>query len=397
MTVDLVPDEPSGVRSVDATKAWWPHSLASGAVGAAILHIERAHRGVSDWKPALAWLAAAVGKPIAVRASGGLFEGGPAVAFAVYTADRPMRAREALDRYVADLTRRRLQAAHARIAADELATITEYDLIYGLTGIGSFLLRHERHHGVLREVLSYLVALTKPMRVDGRTYPGWWTRAAPAAQSSPAFPRGHGNFGMAHGIAGPLALLALAKKQGVVVAEHDAAIGAICTWLDEWRHDDGRGPWWPEWITEAELRDGGLQRSGPHRPSWCYGTPGLARAQQLAALATGDTGRRRMAENAFARCLSDHAQLDRVTDGTICHGTAGLFQTAWRAAADAADSAISAHLPQLHAMLDHAMPAAPSGQNIGILNGAAGIALARHTAESATAPSSGWDACLLIA
>ncbi|MGH3622096.1 MAG: lanthionine synthetase LanC family protein, partial [Sciscionella sp.] len=59
---------------------------------------------------------------------------------------------------------------------------------------------------------------------------------------------------------------------------------------------------------------------GPLQPSWCYGTPGIARAQQLAALATGDTRRRHTAETALLGCLHDPNQLARIIDPGLCHG-----------------------------------------------------------------------------
>jgi len=45
----------------------------------------------------------------------------------------------------------------------------------------------------------------------------------------------HGNLGIAHGITGPLALLAVAMKRGVAVAGRAGAIGRICPWTDRWR------------------------------------------------------------------------------------------------------------------------------------------------------------------
>jgi hypothetical protein len=388
---------PDQIKCPDMTKAWWPKSLAGGAVGVALLHIERARRGIGGWDAAHAWLTVAARDHIATGAPGCLFEGGPAVAFAVNAAaDTPGKyahALVALDTYITDMTRQRLQDAHARIAAGRPTTLIEYDLIFGLTGIGSYLLRREQHHPLLAEVLSYLVALTKPLRIAGRAVPGWWTETGPTGRTSPDFPAGHGNLGMAHGIAGPLALLATAMRRGAIVDGHAEAIGTICAWLDQWRQDGPNGPWWPEWITAAELHDRRVHRVGPHRPSWCYGTPGLARAQQLAALATGDAARQHRAEQALARCLADPAQLDRITDDTICHGTAGVFQTAWRAASEAASPAIADQLPHLRGLL----PGTLSTANLGLLNGAAGVALALETAATDTAPASEWDACLLIA
>src|SRR5699024_1154281 len=96
---------------------------------------------------------------------------------------------------------------------------------------------------------------------------------------------------------------------------------------------------------------------GPPRPSWCYGTPGLARAQQLAGLALGDADRQRMAENALLACVADRTQLDRIRDASLCHGAAGLLHTAHRVARDAPPGMFDAHLPRLRTLLlDQARP-----------------------------------------
>ncbi|TMQ91274.1 hypothetical protein ETD83_31720 [Actinomadura soli] len=84
-----------------------------------------------------------------------------------------------------------------------------------------------------------------------------------------------------------------------------------------------------------------------------------------------------------------------MTDPGICHGHAGLYQTAWRAAHDATDPALAARLPVLADRLgQHARPDAARGS--GFLDGNAGAALALTTAAGDSAPTSGWERCLLI-
>lgn len=53
---------------------------------------------------------------------------------------------------------------------------------------------------------------------------------------------------------------------------------------------------------------------------------GLARAQQLAGLALGDTARTRLAEQSLAVCLGDRRQLDQLASVSLCHGWAGTLQ-----------------------------------------------------------------------
>lgn len=378
---------------------WYGQSLWTGTAGIALLHVERAHAGLTSWRTAHTWITAAAAADISGNRDGGLHLGVTPLAYLLHAAQADGTTRYAaqlgtLDRHVTTLAHHRLAAAHARVHRGDLPGFAEYDLLHGLTGIGVPLLHHAPGSDVLGRILDYLVRLTVPLRIDGETVPGWWVHHDPRRGDSAAFPDGHANLGIAHGITGPLALLARALRAGTVVDGHHEAIESISAWLDTWRIDTDAGPHWPEWITRDQVLTGRRTRPGALRPSWCYGTPGIARAQQLAALATGDTDRQQCAEHALARCLADPAQLARITDAGLCHGWAGLYQTAWRAARDARTPAIAAALPHLaDQLLQHARPA----NDASLLEGHAGLALALHTAaRPATLPLSGWDACLLI-
>lgn len=369
--------------------------LGSGAVGAALLHVERAASGLASWDTVRAWFTTIAGNGISAGPGASLYHGAPAVAFAMHgaagSAGRYQRALASLDASVAAITRRRLGQAHARIDREDRPALAEFDLINGLTGLGACLLRRDPGGGLIRQVLTYLVRLTEPLTRDG--LPGWWTGQAPTGSRPAHLPGGHGNFGMAHGIAGPLALLSLAVRHGITVPGQAAAISRICSWLDTWRQPGATGPWWPEIITIGETESGRPAQDKPLRPSWCYGTPGLARAQQLAGQATGDPGRQRMAELALAGCLADTAQTARITSSGLCHGAAGLYLTAWRIAAEAGAPELKAQLPSLATRLAGESAATAA---TGLLEGQAGVALALHTAATGTSPVTGWDTCLLL-
>lgn len=346
-----------------------------------------------------AWLARATRDDLTAGPGAGLWFGAPALAFALHLAAPGAypSAMASLDAGVTQLVHTRLATAHARIDAGRRPSQYEFDLTRGLAGLGAHLLTRDPAGELVRQVLAYLVRLTEPVDAAdeaGASAPGWWTHDSSAHERDPAFAAGEANFGMAHGCSGPLALLALAMRQGVVVEGHATAIDRICRWLDDWRQQDPAGPWWPERITVDELHAGRPTQGGPLRPSWCYGTPGLARAQQLAALALGDRVRQRAAEDALARCLADPVQLARISDPALCHGLAGLLATAWHAAADALTPAIIAHLPHLlDTLLAHARDTPPEPLP-GLVEGRAGIALTLHTL--ATGVTGGWPACLLI-
>jgi hypothetical protein len=327
-----------------------------------------------------------------------LFRGAPAVAYALHNAGHPAYrgALDKLDHAIGTLIRRRIDEARRRIDEGQAAQAREYDLINGLTGLGAYLLHRHPDNGLLREILAYLVRLTQPVQVRGETLPGWWATGSPDQRPSPRWDGGHAGFGMAHGISGPLALLSAAMRRGTIVNGHADAIGTICAWLDRWRHGHGRQAWWPEVIDRAELRTGAVPLTGPHRPSWCYGIPGVARAQQLAALAVGDPARARLAVQALIECLTDDRQLAHLTEAGLCHGWAGLVHTARRAATDAnsselATAADAAARRMRQHLRDHGAPAED-----GLLEGAAGVAVV-DTARTTVPPvRPAWDTCLLL-
>jgi hypothetical protein len=185
-------------------------------------------------------------------------------------------------------------------------------------------------------------------------------------------------------------------RRGITVDGQAGAIDRICQWLDAWGHGGPAGPWWPKRITLAELRVGRSTRSGPGRPSWCYGTPGIARAQQLAGLAIGDRTRQQRAEDALTGCLSDPGQPAQLTDLALCHGWAGLVATTWYTAGDALSPDLGTHLRRLlDTLLNQAAAGdSPSLKLPGLIDGSAGVALTLHT--MATGTSTGWETCLLI-
>ncbi|RKF24678.1 lanthionine synthetase C family protein [Micromonospora globbae] len=401
------PDDPS----LPIHQPWWRQSLALGVPGIALLHVELAAAGLRPWQRAHHWLTAATSGPVTTGPDSHPFHGAPALAhvLACAAAHQPgsyARALDGLDTAIAADARRRVAAAHARIDVGELPALAEFDTIRGLTGLGAYLLRRPSGEKELRSVLEYLVRLTTPLHRDGEALPGWWTGSGPNGRTDDRFPGGHGNTGVAHGIAGPLTLLALAALQGVLVPGHLAAITTVCAWLDRWRSDTDAGPIWPYWITRAQLRAGHAPKPSAQRPSWCYGTAGLAHAQQLAALATGDPVRRVAAGDALARALIDPRQLAATTDPSLCHGYAGLAHIAHRIAADAPPGTaarLDARVPHLLRMIDPAgagprrtaaalIAAAPGP---GLLEGAAGVALAALSCSTASTPDSSWDSCLL--
>ncbi|TWD25422.1 lanthionine synthetase-like protein [Streptomyces sp. T12] len=195
--------------------------LSEGALGMALLDIER-----RDLAAARRHLAQATVRGVTTGSNASLFHGAPALEFVLARAHAAGDAvRSAVDRVVDA----RLAAAYRRQAAGVLPHLAEWDLIRGLTGLAALLLTRRPIAPRLPDVLACLVVLAHPARGDGRMLPGWWSPVGPDGKEMAG---GHGNNGMAHGIAGPLAVLSLALRAGVSVPGQEEAVGTFATWLD---------------------------------------------------------------------------------------------------------------------------------------------------------------------
>lgn len=235
--------------------------------------------------------------------------------------------------------------------------------------------------------------LTEPVDAPdaaGRDVPGWWTVDEPA-RAGRARRHGFSDQGMAHGIAGPLALLAVAQTRGITVTGQVEAIRRICRWLNACARDTGDGRWWPAYVTLSDIRESSSDER-PGRPSWCYGTPGIARALQLAAIALDDPARQAEAENAVLGAASNPRQLGMLSDPYVCHGWAGLLATVSVAARDATTPALSQLIPGLVDALVAHEPVIDGPT--GLVDGAAGVALTLHSVAHQAFGS--WTSCLLL-
>jgi hypothetical protein len=386
---------------MDTTTAGGHQDLGSGAAGTALARLVLARISGLPPRTTQPWITAMTAGPVTANVSASLFYGAPAVAFVLHTAADPAYAPvlTALDEHINDLTALKLAAANERMNRGELTWPSEYDLISGITGLGVYhLVRHgPAGSGMTTAVLDYLVALAEPVRQHGVSLPGWWSGTGPASTPDPAWADGHLNLGMAHGIAGVLALLSGAMRAGIQVQGHAEAVSELCATFDRYRQGSSACPWWPPMISFGEYIRGTVNEQRQARPSWCYGTPGHARAQQLAGLALGDHERMRVAEHALAGCVLDRQVTGLLADASLCHGWAGVVQAVRRVTSDAADpSPLQAALRTARRGMEDQLTRTGPPACAGLLEGRSGIMLAQDDLSETGSEPPAWDACLLL-
>jgi hypothetical protein len=300
--------------------------------------------------------------------------------------------------------------------ADGLARLTmegvsfgEFDVISGLAGIGAYLLLRREDPGAavaLKAALRWLVALAS----DTGSPPRWWTPAHLLGDEETAalYPHGNLNCGLAHGIPGPLALMALALSHGIGVPGIEEAVDQLVGWLLGHRADDGWGVNWPYAIslTHEGLPDRGAPTDGPSRAAWCYGAPGVARALWFAGIARDRSDWRNLAVEAMEAVYRRPIAARQIDSPTFCHGVAGLLQVTLRfandtalpvftdAAADLTDQLLSAYEPDSLLGYRNWEPGGTRVDQPGLLDGAPGVLLTLLAAATDAEPS--WDRAFLL-
>ncbi|MFF2144337.1 lanthionine synthetase C family protein [Kitasatospora sp. NPDC058190] len=390
---------------------WDPVSMAQGDTGQALL-CAQLHSCFPEegWDRAghahLARSVAAIerrgGAPLSV------FTGLSGVALAAELLGRGRhyrQLRQTLDRRIAAVCLAESAALHGRNGVP----VSAFDLISGLSGVAAYLLPSATDrppHPALPHVLRSLVGLALTQGPP----PAWHTPPPLMHDEEQAnsYPLGNLNCGLAHGIPGPLALMALSSARGVEVDGLMPAIRALAQWLLSHRQHDGAGLTWPALVPLVD--DGRALAEGPAdectRSAWCYGSPGIARALWLAGCALSDDELCHTAIEAMEAVYRRPIRERRIASPTLCHGVAGLLQITLRFACDTGLPVFRQAAADLtEEILAHVDPDRPVGiatveptgnlvDQPGLLDGATGVALVLLAATTHHEPV--WDRVLAL-
>jgi hypothetical protein len=284
----------------------------------------------------------------------------------------PAEAGEFVDAMDDDLLAATAQPAHR----------LHYDLIMGLVGFGAYaIMRSDRSAGARLYAAVEQALLTRATeRGQGLT----WITPSLFAGVGMRGAEDLVDFGVAHGVAGVIGLVAGAMRVGIHTARSAELLQKAIIDLRRFALPPEMASTFPNASTE---------RSSSSRLAWCYGDMGLGCALLLAAEALGDAEQRMFAEAVLRKRFSGPADNFMMFDSGLCHGHAG----AWRMGERIGSRLLCPQVTQvaqrsLERIARGALPAQVHEGVPDLLDGHAGILLALVTAQ--TQEELPWDVCM---
>lgn len=198
--------------------------------------------------------------------------------------------------------------------------LPHYDLIVGTVGVGVYFLERLPAPAAVEGLRLAIRSLEAAGERDERGL-RWFTGPEMVSPSQrERLPEGKYDLGMAHGVAGVIAFLALALMDGAARQPAEEMLREAVRWLASHQRADALHGAYGTGIDVREP-DTPLYR----RAAWCYGDPGVAVALLLASRALGDGALERRAHR-LARTAAAFAESERarVVDPSLCHGSEGL-------------------------------------------------------------------------
>jgi hypothetical protein len=286
--------EAAGEQSeVDAARRWVPFSVAYGHAAMALLfgQMDRCFPDQEWDQVAHIYLAFAARSLEAVPSPAlwpGMFGGLTGLCFATHYLSRDgsryQRLLGTLDELLFEQT---VKMARLPQPFPGGVGFGDYDVISGPAGIGAYLLLRQGAPGAapaMDAVLERLIFLSQ-WRDDSHLrlfIPPEWQ---PTEHHLEQYPHGSTDCGLAHGAPGPLAFLALARRQDFERPGLDEAIRRLADWVVAQRYEDDWGINWPYAVPPDGVEP---PPKATTRAAWCYGSPGVAPALWLAGRALQD-------------------------------------------------------------------------------------------------------------
>lgn len=206
-----------------------------------------------------------------------------------------------------------------------------YDMISGISGVLYYLLDRDytnKEKSILIKCIQYLLSFTQDTKFSDKAMIGFHVLQE---NQNPNFDKqdfknGSINFGLAHGMLGPLIVLAKAYAKGFEVDGLKEGIEKIYCLYEIYQFvNDAHIPYWPGIITVEEYWEKACKSEHLHRPSsWCYGNMGILRGLQKVSNYMNWPQKEQIYIDAMKHVLTQDIKTYNLYSPSLCHGFASV-------------------------------------------------------------------------
>lgn len=210
---------------------------------------------------------------------------------------------------------------------------SNYDVISGVSGILNYFLE-ETNYGVENKkiiiLIEYLIKLASTnIDVSGRRHINFHISRENQNREDEKkfFLNGNINFGLAHGMIGPLLVLSKAYKLGF---KNDSVVNAINRILEiykEYHVDIEDLQFWPGQMDYMYYRENMVisDNNVLKVPSWCYGNIGISNSLMQVYANLGNNNKRRYYEKLLVKIAARNIENDDNFSHSLCHGYSSIL------------------------------------------------------------------------
>lgn len=209
--------------------------------------------------------------------------------------------------------------------------MNDYDSVVGVSGLLYYLLDFQWDDNSiiqLKQLIEYLVGLTKYYEYEGHSVIKFHLNNENQFRDDEKleFPNGNINFGLAHGMIGPLIALTKAYSKEIKVKGMEYAINTLFELYDKFKIYNGNIAAWPTQLSLEDYIKGEFSDNlRPIMASWCYGNTGIARGLQKSAKYMNYTQREKVYTKDLISITNQPIDQYNLHETILCHGYSSVL------------------------------------------------------------------------
>lgn len=214
---------------------------------------------------------------------------------------------------------------------DETFKANNYDLIYGLSGSGIYLLECDKSYKrdcLVKEIVNYLDRVISGTHLyDSTPVPNWHILGKNHFLNSDKeyYKNGSFDFSLSHGVAGIYVMLSYAYLEGIQTLIAKKNMKIIENLYKKYTVDMDGVYYTPGRIRLEEFLSNQMEFNN-YRQSWCYGTIGVYGAFMQVANKLHNNEMEEYVYNNIVNIASQEIEAYELVSPIICHGFSGILE-----------------------------------------------------------------------